>query len=541
MREEDPNQTGVAAGAANPYKEFDTRILSKAAPKNIAVWKEAAVIFGGCAVAFAILSFVDPFQMAFRRLALLYLNSLDHVVEALSLTLTAFIIIACRRWKAHQDQASRQLRAGEILLTMHGELEKRVQQRTSELAAANEALRSEIAERKKSEEERQKLEENYRQAQKLESIGQLAGGVAHDFNNILAVIQLQSDLIKNTSDKSSRQRDFANEIGVTVQRASALTRQLLLFSRREVFQPRDMELSDSIVNTAKILKRTLGENVQMQLKLASQPMFVHADPAMIDQILLNLSVNARDAMPKGGQLTIETCGAEFDEKSSALQPQARAGAFVCLTVSDSGSGIPPEILPRIFEPFYTTKGVGKGTGLGLATVFGVVEQHQGWVEVQSEVGFGTTFRIYFPRLVKNARVVPVASELADVRGGDETILLAEDDPALRASVRRTLSRLGYRILEAPTGVKALEVWKENRHEIGLLVTDMMMPDGMTGNILADHIHEDDPSLNVIYMSGYSADVGEKKLGLKEGLNFLAKPFPAIRLAKLIREKLDARN
>jgi len=250
--------------------------------------------------------------------------------------------------------------------------------------------------------EQRSLEAQIRQSQKMEGIGQLAGGVAHDFNNILAVIQMQSDLIKGTSGLSSDQLAYAEEIGVTVERAAALTRQLLLFSRREVFQPRDSDLSESIANTAKMLKRILGENVQVQLKFASQPMFLHADAGMMDQVLLNLAVNARDAMPQGGQLIIETSGVEFDELAASQSAQARPGSFVCLSVSDSGCGIPPEILPKIFEPFFTTKDVGKGTGLGLATVFGIVQQHQGWINVYSELNHGTTFRIYFPRLAKNS-------------------------------------------------------------------------------------------------------------------------------------------
>jgi PAS domain S-box-containing protein len=309
--------------------------------------------------------------------------------------------------------------------------------------------------------ERKKLENQFRQSQKMEGIGQLAGGVAHDFNNILAVIQMQSELLKSSGGLSADQAEFADEIGVTVQRAAALTRQLLLFSSREVFQPRDLDLSESITSTAKMLRRILGENIEIQLKLASQPMFIHADAGMMDQILLNLTVNARDAMPNGGQLVIETSGVEFDEFATSQSAQARAGSFVCLGVSDSGCGIPPEILPKIFEPFFTTKDVGKGTGLGLATVFGILQQHQGWINVYSEVNHGTTFRVYLPRLAKNGSAKSSQPATTAMSGGNETILLAEDDLSLRVSVRKALSQLGYRILEAPTGVKALEVWKEN--------------------------------------------------------------------------------
>jgi CheY-like chemotaxis protein len=288
-----------------------------------------------------------------------------------------------------------------------------------------------------------------------------------------------------------------------------------------------------------MLRRILGENIQVNLRLASQPMFIHADAGMMDQVLMNLCVNARDAMPNGGQLLIGTSGVEIDEFAAAQSPQMRPGSFVSLSVSDSGCGIPPEILPKIFEPFFTTKDIGKGTGLGLATVFGIVQQHQGWVNVYSEVGHGTTFRIYLPRLAKNAGPKAAQPPLTAMRGGRETILLVEDDPALRASVRKSLSQLGYRILEASTGVQALEVWKQKRDEISLLLTDLVMPDRMTGRDLAQRILQEDPGLKVIYMSGYSAEAVGKDFPLKEGGNFLTKPFQAVKLAETIRNVLDA--
>jgi PAS domain S-box-containing protein len=382
------------------------------------------------------------------------------------------------------------------------------------------------------------LETQFRQAQKMEAVGQLAGGVAHDFNNILAVIQMQSSLLKSDG-LSTEQTELADGITESVQRAVALTRQLLLFSRREVFQPRDLELNETIAATTKMLKRMLGETIEMQLKLAAQPLFLHADAGMLDQVLMNLCVNARDAMPGGGHLLIETAGVELDELAVGQSVQARAGSFVRLSVSDNGGGIPPEILPQIFEPFFTTKDVGKGTGLGLATVFGIVQQHQGWINVYSEVGHGTTFRIYLPRLTGNVVVKPAPPALAAMRGGHETILLAEDDPALRVAVRKALSQLGYRILEAPTGVKALAVWQENRNEISLLLTDLVMPDGMTGKALAQRLLQENSKLKVIYMSGYSAEVVGKDFPFTEDVNFLTKPFPAQKLAQTIRDRLDA--
>ena len=386
--------------------------------------------------------------------------------------------------------------------------------------------------------ERKILEQQFRQLQKIESVGQLAGGVAHDFNNILAVIQMQSDLLKSHA-LSVEQSDLADGIMESIRRGAALTRQLLLFSRREVFQPRDLDLNEAIATTAKMLKRMLGETVEMQLKLEAQPLFVHADAGMLDQVLMNLCVNARDAMPNGGRLVIETTGVELDELAVAQMVQAQVGAFVRLSVSDNGSGISPESLPQIFEPFFTTKGVGKGTGLGLATVFGIVQQHQGWINVDSKVGRGTTLRIYLPRLARSVVLKSAPPQPAAMRGGGETILLTEDDPALRSAVRQALSQLGYRILEAPTGVKALEVWKANRDEIRLLLTDMVMPDGMTGKALAQRLLQDNPKLKVIYMSGYSAEVVGKEFPMAEGVNFLTKPFPAQKLAQSIRDCLDA--
>jgi PAS domain S-box-containing protein len=382
------------------------------------------------------------------------------------------------------------------------------------------------------------LETQFRQAQKMEAVGQLAGGVAHDFNNILAVIQMQSSLLKSDG-LSTEQTELADGITESVQRAVALTRQLLLFSRREVFQPRDLELNETIAATTKMLKRMLGETIEMQLKLAAQPLFLHADAGMLDQVLMNLCVNARDAMPGGGHLLIETAGVELDELAVGQSVQARAGSFVRLSVSDNGGGIPPEILPKIFEPFFTTKPVGKGTGLGLATVFGIVQQHQGWINAYSEVGHGTAFRIYLPRLAGNVLLKSASPVLAAMRGGHETILLAEDDPALRVAVRKALAQLGYRILEAPTGVKALAVWQENRNEISLLLTDLVMPDGMTGKALAQRLLQENSKLKVIYMSGYSAEVVGKDFPFTEDVNFLTKPFPAQKLAQTIRNCLDA--
>ena len=387
--------------------------------------------------------------------------------------------------------------------------------------------------------ERRKLEDQFRQSQKMEGIGQLAGGVAHDFNNILAVIQIQAELLKVSGNLTPAQLDFAKEIGAATQRAAALTRQLLLFSRKEMLQLCDLDLNQSINNTTKMLRRILGEDIQMQFKFSMDALTIHADAGMMDQVLMNLAVNARDAMLTGGQLVIETSVVDFAEPAGKQPAQTRAGSFVCLSVTDTGCGIPAANLSRIFEPFFTTKDVGKGTGLGLATVFGIVQQHQGWINVYSEVGHGTTFRIYIPRVGGKAQAKHEQAALTFMPRGGETILLVEDDPFLHASVCKILSPLGYNVLEAFNGTEALAIGKQNPGAIRLMLTDLVMPGGMTGKELAKAFLKQDPKLKVIYSSGYSAGIASKDFPLKEGFNFITKPFEAHKLAQVVRERLDA--
>jgi len=385
-----------------------------------------------------------------------------------------------------------------------------------------------------------KLEQQFRQAQKMESFGQLAGGVAHDFNNILAVIQMQLDLFKDYARLSPEQVNCINEIGVSTERAVALTRQLLLFSRKETLQLRDLDLNQSINGMTKMLRRILGEDIEVQFRFSMQLMAIHADAGMMDQVLMNLAVNSRDAMSNGGILIIETSSMNFGETASMPPAQGRSGSFVCLSVSDNGCGIPPANLARIFEPFFTTKAVGKGTGLGLATLFGIVQQHKGWVNVESEVGQGTTFRIYFPRLAKMplAAQKPEHPKLSSLPGGNETILLVEDDDFLRPSLCNTLSRLGYHVIPVSNAVKALEIWQVRHDDIQMLITDLVMPGGMTGKYLGELLLQQKPNLKVIYASGYSAEIVGTDFPSKEGVNFLIKPFHTQKLAQTIRDNFD---
>jgi PAS domain S-box-containing protein len=383
-----------------------------------------------------------------------------------------------------------------------------------------------------------KLGEQLLQSQKLEAIGRLSGGVAHDFNNILTVIQGNVALLDDTPHLTAEERESLVDIKAGVDRAAGLTRQLLAFSRRQTMQLADLDLNQVVGNMARMFKRIVGEDIQIQLTSAEQPAHVRADAGMLEQLLMNLVVNSRDAMPNGGQVTIETAFAEFDAQNLPYNPQARAGSFVCLRVCDNGCGIPPEALPRIFEPFFTTKDVGKGTGLGLATVYGIVQQHNGWVTVETEAGKGTTFRIYIPRLREAKPTVHAPQSVSIMPAGNETVLLVEDELSLRILAKKILTKLGYTVLEAASGMAALTVWAENRDQIALVLTDLVMPDGLNGLELAEQLRRDKPGIKIIYTSGYSAEIAGKDFPLKEGVNFLSKPFVPQRLAVMIRESLD---
>jgi nitrogen-specific signal transduction histidine kinase len=387
--------------------------------------------------------------------------------------------------------------------------------------------------------EQRRLEEELRQAQKLEAIGQLAGGVAHDFNNILAVIIMQTGLTAMEEGLTDTAREGLRQIHLAAERAANLTRQLLAFSRRQVMQPRDLDLNEVVTNLTKMLQRIIGEDVWLEMRLYPTPLMTHADAGMLDQVLMNLAVNARDAMPKGGRLIIETTAREISAAEAAALLDVKPGHYVGLSVSDTGCGIPPEILPRIFEPFFTTKEPGKGTGLGLATVFGIVKQHGGCIQVASEPGRGTTFEVYLPALAETTTAASEAESRPGPRGGTETILLVEDDADVRLVTRITLERHGYRVLEAPDGLAALELWRQHRDAVALLLTDLVMPGELDGRELAQRLRADRPQLKVIYTSGYSPELAGRELHSRSGEAFLQKPCPAERLLETVRECLDA--
>jgi two-component system cell cycle sensor histidine kinase/response regulator CckA len=371
----------------------------------------------------------------------------------------------------------------------------------------------------------------------MEAIGQLAGGVAHDYNNILTSTIMQADLGLDDASLTPELYECFKQIRYDADRAANLTRQLLLFSRRQIMQPRDLDLNEVVTNLAKMLQRIIGEDVHLQLRLNSTPLVIHADAGMIDQLLLNLAVNARDAMPEGGSLVIETSAKTMDETFVEAIPDVVPGRYACLGVSDTGCGIPQDVLPRIFEPFFTTKEPGKGTGLGLATVFGIVKQHRGLLKVYSEPAQGTTFQVFVP--VNESAVVPDGDRARPKPpGGTETILLVEDEVSVRKTTQIILSRGGYRVLAAANGVAALELWAQHRDAVDLLVTDLVMPANMTGMQLARRLLVDNPQLKVIFSSGHSAEIAGRQIELRAGDNFLQKPFSPDQLLFIVRRCLD---
>ena len=386
--------------------------------------------------------------------------------------------------------------------------------------------------------DRLNLEAQLRQVQKMDSVGQLAAGVAHDFNNILTIIRGHAGLLKSAADLSPNLLESARQIAIAAERAANLTRQLLMFSRKQIMQPQLLNLNEVINDLSKILSASVGEQVELKRHTSDDLPPIHADSGMMEQILVNLSVNARDAMPRGGGLTISTEFMPIDAAYASRQPEAREGNFICLSVADTGHGMDPGTLSRIFEPFFTTKEIGKGTGLGLATVYGIVKQHQGWIEVESQIGHGTAFKVFIPVATK-AAPVPASSKSKDMPSGNETILLVEDESALRELVQEILEKRGYQVLEAATGVEALEIWKQRKDEIDLLFTDMMMPDGISGRELAERILQERPELKVIYSSGYSMDVFAADSSFCDSSNFLQKPYDPETLAQIVRESLDA--
>jgi PAS domain S-box-containing protein len=389
--------------------------------------------------------------------------------------------------------------------------------------------------------ERKQLEEQLRHSQKMEAIGQLAGGVAHDFNNLLAVIKGNAELLLTDPARlEAAGVESLKQLLAASDRAASLTRQLLAFGRKQLLQSRPLNLNEVVGNLAEMLKRTLGENIQLHSTCAPALPWVQADAGMIEQVLINLALNSRDAMPDGGQLCISTQASRFSATDLSSHPEARPGEFVCLAVTDTGSGIAAQHLPHLFEPFFTTKELGKGTGLGLATIYGIVKQHQGWIEVASRPDHGSTFKVFLPALPQCP--APAAKPSLGSRSrGNETILLVEDDAAVRSLTRRVLEHSGYQVREAASGRQALELCRNHLQEIDLLLTDITMPEGVSGPDLAEKLLADRPTLKTLFMTGYSGEaLGAEPADLQRFKGrLLQKPFACRDLVQTVRDCLEA--
>jgi CheY-like chemotaxis protein len=375
----------------------------------------------------------------------------------------------------------------------------------------------------------------------MEAVGRLAAGVAHDFNNILTVIIGNTALQLGNPNLDDKLNGALQQVERAAERATALTRQLLAYSRKQVIQRRPLLLNEVVEQTVTMLRRIIGEHITLEMQLAPELPPIFADPSSVDQVIMNLALNARDAMPGGGQLTIATRVRDIEEEACALNPEARPGRHICLSVQDTGKGMDAAVAARIFEPFFTTKAPGEGTGMGLATAYGVVKQHGGWMEVESALEIGTTIRAFFPPCSADL-VVPAAPEPAAVplrpAAGPVTILVVEDEEMLREFVKEVLSALGYRVLVAANGQAALNIWAEHQEEIDLLLTDVVMPESISGRQLAHTLRAEKPDLKVIYTSGYSTELLGPEFEKERNHAFLPKPYAPDRLASTVADFLQ---
>ena len=383
------------------------------------------------------------------------------------------------------------------------------------------------------------LEGQLLQALKMEAFGELAGGLAHDFNNALTIVIGYAQLLLDRGTMPPDAIEPVTRIYTAGTRAASLTRQLLVFSRKQTISRRAIDLNQVVGGIFDLLRRGIGEQITLELALSPAPCIAEADPGMIEQALMNLAVNARDAMASGGTLGIATKQVTIDDAATHHNPEARPGEFVCLSVRDTGCGIPPENLQRIFEPFFTTKAAGHGTGLGLAMVFGIVQQHQGWIELESTVGAGTCFRILLPAAPRAAADPALRPAKTTAAGrGSETLLLVEDEPAVREFAAAVLRSHGYRVLQACSGIEALEVWKWHESRIVLLVTDLVLPDGLGGVELAARLRKGKPTLKVVLTSGYGNETSGEQFQPPAGTHFVRKPYRPQVLTQVVRDVLD---
>lgn len=431
-----------------------------------------------------------------------------------------------------EEMAVSAMKAGANDFVMKGRLARLVPAIERELREAETRMA-----RKTAETALRQSEEQLRQAQKLEAVGRLAAGVAHDFNNILTAITGHSEMLIGALDPHDTRLKHAEQIEKAAGMAAALTRQLLTFSRKQVIEPRVLNLNDVVTNIQKMLGRLVGEDIELHLDADPDTGAIRADPHQIEQIIMNLAVNARDAMTSCGKLSIKTGNVSLDDGQARTFPDMKPGNYVMLTISDTGTGMTDEVKAHLFEPFFTTKAPGKGTGLGLATCFGIVKQNNGHIHVQSEVGHGTTFTIYLPQVKSAAEPQPASVKRPDTVGGHETLLIVEDEQAVREMAVLALRNKGYTVFEAENGEEGLRTTREQNGRIDLILTDVVMP-MMGGKEMADAIHLDYPQTKTLFTSGYSDDAISHHGVLEPGIVFLQKPYMMATLVRKVREVLD---
>jgi len=401
------------------------------------------------------------------------------------------------------------------------------------------SLQQEVAELKQAQRATQESHELSLRQERLAAVGQLTAGLAHEFNNIMTIVQGHASLLMNHPNLDEESAKSLAHITDGAERMAKLIRQMLAFSRKQAMHQKPLDVGETLGLASDTLDALVGEQIDLRLEIAPHLPPILADWEMFQQVLVNLAVNGREAMSSGGQLTIRAAEAHFAAADIPAKSERRAGKFVRLSITDTGRGMESAVVARLFEPFFTTKEVGNGSGLRLATVYGMVNQHQGWIEVGSKVGQGTTFDLYFPVTDQSPQRVADGASRPAVRGGKETVFVVEDESVLRELVREILTAHGYHVLEAADGVEALDMWGENREKVDVLLTDIAMPRGVSGRDLAEKLRKDEPRLPVIFSSGYSQEMFERTDDTVRGATYLSKPYHPADLAQAVRHALDA--